>query len=102
MVLNNGHEDCKKLTPEVVNTESGQYLHQFQWTNANKIGAIPDRWNWCEGYSEESEFYNAGAVHYTRGGPWIKDMDCKHIKYKGIHEIFRTDQDRMDRGMFHQ
>jgi len=102
MVFNNAHEDCKKLTPEVINTESGQYLHQFQWTNANKIGAIPDRWNWCEGYSEESEFYNAGAVHYTRGGPWIKDMDCKHIKYKGIHEIFRTDQDRMDRGMFHQ
>jgi hypothetical protein len=102
MVFNNAHEDCKKLTPEVINTESGQYLHQFQWTNANKIGAIPDRWNWCEGYSDEANFYKAGAVHFTRGGPWIKDMDCKHIKYKTIHEIFRIDQERMDRGMFHQ
>jgi predicted metal-binding transcription factor (methanogenesis marker protein 9) len=102
MVFNNAHEDCKKLTPEVINSESGQYLHQFQWTNANKIGAIPDRWNWCEGYSDDAEFYKAGAVHFTRGGPWIKDMDCKHIKYTRIHEIFRIDETRMERGMFHQ
>ena len=33
MIFNNGHEDCKKLTPEVVNTETGKYLHQFEWTD---------------------------------------------------------------------
>ena len=47
MIFNNAHEDCKKLTPEVVNTESGKYLHQFEWTD--KVSMIPERWFITEG-----------------------------------------------------
>ena len=47
MIFNNAHEDCKKLTPEVVNTESGKYLHQFEWTD--KVSMILERWFITEG-----------------------------------------------------
>lgn len=76
MIFNNGHEDCKRLTPEMVNNASGQYLHQFQWTN--QISKIPHAKIATEGYEDKMEVSHH-AVHYTRGGPWIKDMDYSHI-----------------------
>tara|TARA_B100001248_G_scaffold124283_1_gene93245 strand:- start:7274 stop:8788 length:1515 start_codon:yes stop_codon:yes gene_type:complete len=82
MVFNNAHEDCKKLTPEVVNTQTGKYLHQFEWTD--KIDRIPDKYIFTEGMSDENKRFN--AVHYTRGGPWIKDMDCSEIQKLEVYE----------------
>ena len=76
MIFNNNHEDCKKLTPEVVNTASGQYLHQFEWTD--QISEIPGHKICTEGYDEKFEETHH-AIHYTRGGPWIKGMDYSHI-----------------------
>ena len=86
MVFNNAHEDCKKLTPEVVNTASGQYLHQFEWTD--KIDRIPDKYVFTEGMSDENKRYH--AVHYTRGGPWIKDMDCSDISQLELYEKYKN------------
>jgi len=76
MIFNNGHEDCRKLTPEVINTASGQFLHQFEWTN--QISKIPHGKIATEGYDKEL-LETHHAVHFTRGGPWIKGMDCEHI-----------------------
>ena len=76
MIFNNGHEDCKKLTPEVVNTATGKYLHQFEWTD--KISKIPHGKIATEGFETEC-LDSHHAVHYTRGGPWIKGMDCSNI-----------------------
>jgi len=78
MVFNNSHPDCKNLTLESVQKESGQYLHQFEWTSA-PIGEIPYKWNWCEGYSDVAAFHDACGIHWTRGGPWIEGMDCIDI-----------------------
>ena len=86
MVFNNAHEDCKKLTPEVVNTASGQYLHQFEWTD--KIDRIPDKYVFTEGMSDENKRYH--AVHYTRGGPWIKDMDCSDISQLDLYKKYKN------------
>jgi len=86
MVFNNAHEDCKKLTPEVVNTASGQYLHQFEWTD--KIDRIPDKYVFTEGMSDENKRYH--AVHYTRGGPWIKDMDCSDISQLDLYNKYKN------------
>jgi len=83
MIFNNGHEDCKKLTPDVVNNASGQFLHQFEWTN--QISKIPHDKIATEGY-ERTMLNSHHAVHFTRGGPWIKDMDCEHINMLGIYE----------------
>lgn len=81
MLFNCGHPDCANLTPEIVNTKSGQWLHQFYWTD--NIGKIPHTYNWCEGScdycSEATETIDEAKVtHYTRGGPWLEG-DWSHI-----------------------
>jgi hypothetical protein len=69
------HQDCQKLTPEIVNNESGLYLHQFQWTDS--IGELPTEYNWLVGEYP----YNPGAknIHFTLGGPWFQEYkDCDY------------------------
>jgi len=83
MVFNNSHPDCKKLTLESVQRETGKYLHQFEWTTDECIASLPDKWNWCEGYSDVADIHDALGLHWTRGGPWIDDMDCSGIN--GLH-----------------
>jgi hypothetical protein len=75
MVFNNSHEDCKKLTPEVINTASGKYLHQFEWTDM--VSEIPTKYIHNEGYDDIKP--DAFGFHYTRGGPWVKGQDCSDI-----------------------
>lgn len=77
MIFNNGHEDCKKLTPEAVNTWTGKQLHQFEWTD--KISPIPEKYVFTEGYDNPDEKWDYHGIHYTRGGPWVKDMDYSNI-----------------------
>ena len=84
MIFNNAHEDCKKLTPEVINTASGQYLHQFEWTD--KISEIPDWYVFTEGHDTEETNWRPSAYHYTRGGPWIEGMDTSQIEHLNIYE----------------
>ena len=84
MIFNNSHEDCKKLTPEIINTESGKYLHQFEWTDA--ISKIPEEHIITEGYNTLKNYPNASAIHWTRGGPWIKDMNTSEINMLDIYD----------------
>ena len=72
MIFNNAHEDCKKLTPEVVNTESGKYLHQFEWTD--KVSMILERWFITEGTDTLKTKLRSYSIHFTRGG-WIEGMN---------------------------
>lgn len=87
MVFNNAHPDCKKLTPEVINNESGKYLHQFEWTE--NIGKIPDIWAWQEGYSDVEDFKDAYSYHWTRGGYWINNMDVSDIYGLNLHSAYK-------------
>lgn len=68
MLLNTGHPDCFNLTPHVVNTQTGAFLHRFQWCHDEVIGALPEAWNWLEG---TQPLLQPKAVHYTRGVPTI-------------------------------
>ena len=45
MLFNAEHQDCKKLTKEVVSTESPRYLHRMEWTTDENIGSIPIEYN---------------------------------------------------------
>lgn len=91
MVFNNEHPDCKKLTPDVINTASGQYLHQFEWTSEDKIGSIPNKWNWCEGYDDINNIHDSWGLHWTRGGPWVEDMvNYNHIEGLEVYDMYRT------------
>lgn len=71
MVFNISHPDCNTLTPEVVNSSPGSYLHGFEWTNS--IGEIDETWNWLPYHSPTTRYAyeNPKAVHFTEGGPWF-------------------------------
>jgi len=61
-------ERCKALTPEYINTATGQQLHQFQWLD-DEIGSLPIEWNWLvDEYEYRKDVAN---IHYTLGGPWF-------------------------------
>jgi len=52
MVLYNcGHPKNRVLTPETVNSQTGAFLHRFQWLQDDEIGSIPFVWNFLEGHN---------------------------------------------------
>ena len=79
ILFNCGHPANRALTPELANSESGKYLHRFGWLDDDLIGALPETWNWLEGWSEKPGNGTPSAIHYTRGGPWFEDW--KDVDY---------------------
>ena len=73
IVFNCSHPANKKLTIDLVNSESGSYLHQFKWLEDNEIGDLDERWNWLEGWTSKHNSKHPFAIHYTRGGPWFDE-----------------------------
>lgn len=73
MLWNCGHPANRILTPGIVNTQTGRWLHTFQWLENEQIGALPRVWNWISGYTKPS------AVHYSMGGPWFEDW--QNVEY---------------------
>ncbi len=69
MVFNCGHEDCRNLTIESVNTKSAAYLHRMEW--ASEIGALDETFNYLVGYYSWNP--NPVAVHFTDGTPIYTD-----------------------------
>jgi hypothetical protein len=67
------HLHVKALTPEIVNRESGMYLHQLRFLWDACIGDLPIAYNYLEGWHTREDCSNPQAVHFTRGGPWFKD-----------------------------
>ena len=108
MMFNCGHIENKKLTPNVVNTQTGRWLHGFGWLPDKEadIGKIPEEWNWLDGHSPVE--LEAKNVHFTTGGPWFNawnprgDIEGKYavewcndadwLKMKGI---IKFDKDYM-------
>jgi lipopolysaccharide biosynthesis glycosyltransferase len=73
MLFNCDHPAVRKLTPELVNSQTGAFLHRLQWLEDDEIGALPEEWNWLEGWSKRPASGTPKAVHFTRGGPWFKE-----------------------------
>lgn len=75
MLFNN--EFCKQLTPEVVNKESGMFLHQFEW--ADRVGELPLSYNHLVGEYKPNP--TAKIVHFTLGTPcFAKYRNCEFAK----------------------
>lgn len=69
MLFNNAK--CQKLTPEVVNNESGLYLHQFKWLEDSEIGELTPEWNFLvDEYESDGVPAN---IHWTLGGPYFNE-----------------------------
>lgn len=73
MLFNCAHPSVRRLDARCVNEMSGAYLHRMQWAADHEIGALPETWNWLEGWSEAEPGAVPKAVHFTRGGPWFAD-----------------------------
>ena len=77
MLFNCSHHHTRRLTPEYVNTASGLELHQFKWTEEERVGEIPKEWNWLVG--EYGVNPDAKIVHYTIGTPCFYEYeDCDY------------------------
>ena len=73
MLINCEHPSVQALTPDVVNRQTGLYLHRFQWLDNKHIGELPMTYNYLEGWHTKQDCEDPIAVHFTRGGPWFKD-----------------------------
>lgn len=73
MLINCEHPSVQALTPDVVNRQTGLYLHRFQWLDNKHIGSLPMTYNYLEGWHTKQDCEDPIAVHFTRGGPWFKD-----------------------------
>lgn len=71
------HKLNRELTPELVSTKSGSWLHQFGWLPDEAIGDLPDNLNWIDGSSRGMDF--PAVIHYTNGGPWF--TNCQDVAY---------------------
>jgi lipopolysaccharide biosynthesis glycosyltransferase len=91
MLFNCDHPSVKTLTPEVINSQTGAYLHRMQWAADDEIGALPERWNWLEGWNEKPATGTPAAVHFTNGGPWFKDW--QNVDYG---DLWRAEASKVD------
>ena len=80
MILwNCAHPANRAVTPELVNKETGQYLHRFSWLKDEEIGSVDHSWNWLVGWYKETKDGEPKVLHYTEGGPWFKEYrDCEY------------------------
>jgi len=90
MLFNCEHEANIPLTKELANTESGQYLHRFQWLSDDLIGDIPIEWNWLVGWYKEGLNGHPKALHYTEGGPWHKGYE--NCEYSELWNAYSTNE----------
>lgn len=84
MVFNNFMQPCRRLVPDVVNHATGAYLHQFDWTQENRIGELPKEWNHLVG--EYAPNPDAKLVHYTLGTPCFKGYDNQEFANEWFQE----------------
>jgi lipopolysaccharide biosynthesis glycosyltransferase len=80
MILwNCAHPANRAVTPELVNKETGQYLHRFSWLKDEEIGSVDHSWNWLVGWYKAPKDGEPKVLHYTEGGPWFKEYrDCEY------------------------
>jgi lipopolysaccharide biosynthesis glycosyltransferase len=65
ILWNCAHPSNRQITPDIVNTQTGQHLHRFQWLDDKEIGALKPEWNWLVGWYQEPKDGTPKALHYT-------------------------------------
>jgi len=90
IMWNCAHPSNKVLTPEYCNTAEPKELHRFLHLKDNEIGSIDLRWNWLVDEYEYKE--DAGALHYTNGGPWCDIKTKQDLQYYQMRAILGIDK----------
>ena len=86
ILFNCSHPSNKRLDVDLVNSETGSFLHQFKWLKDSEIGSLDERWNWLEGWTSKHNNKKPFAVHYTRGGPWFEEWQDVEFANEWIEE----------------
>ena len=86
ILFNCSHPSNKKLSVDLVNSETGSFLHQFKWLKDSEIGSLDERWNWLEGWTSKHNNKKPFAVHFTRGGPWFEEWQDVEFANEWIKE----------------
>ena len=86
ILFNCSHPKNKTLSVDLVNKETGAFLHQFKWLEDDEIGSLDERWNWLEGWTSGHNNQSPYAVHYTRGGPWFDEWQDVEFAKEWINE----------------
>ena len=87
MILNCESHHAHKLTPELVATAPGAYLHQFDWAEEDRIGILPPEWN-C--LVQHHPIDHAKILHFTNGLPDI------HPSNTGADKLWYEERTRMN------
>jgi lipopolysaccharide biosynthesis glycosyltransferase len=87
ILWNCSHPSNRNITPDIVNNQTGKFLHRFEWLDDTEIGSIPVTWNWLVNWYQEPEDGHPHALHFTEGGPWFDRWsesvyDSQWIKYR--------------------
>ena len=84
IIWNCSHPKNKILTPSLINSKDGAFLHRFKWLNDVDIGSLPKSWNWLAIEYPEKE--NLNLIHYTLGTPCFKKYSNSSLsKYWKIY-----------------
>ena len=78
--------DEQEIAPDDVNEAPAGDLHEFKW--AENVGSLPATWNNMVGYYD---IYQPNAVHFTDGGPWLKDSRINHMQTNGEQYLKKQD-----------
>jgi lipopolysaccharide biosynthesis glycosyltransferase len=92
ILFNCGHIANRGLDPATVNSQTGQFLHRFQWLNDKLIGNLNHEYNWLVNHYKQPINGIPKAIHYTEGGPWFDNY--KHCEYGYHWERERADMER--------
>ena len=83
--------NCSKLklwSKQVVETQTGAYLHRFQDIPDEQIGDLPRTWNTLDWMDVKTKL-----IHYTNGGPWFEQY--RNHPHAGIWYRYRDEMKGM-------
>ena len=80
ILWNCGHPENRCLTPDLVSSKDGSFLHRFKWLADSLIGELDKEWNWLA--IEYDDYPSAKLIHYTLGTPCFRDFrDCSSSEH---------------------
>ena len=99
MLFNCTHPSCRRLRPNDIEEQTGEWLHQFKWVdgeNDYQVGVLPQVYNFLIGYySHPPTQDDLKAIHFTDGGPWLAsyrnvpfaDTWSSYLSWEEFHSI---------------
>jgi cytidyltransferase-like protein len=105
MILwNCAHPANRGITPDLVNSATGQHLHRFMWLPDELIGEINLEWNWLVNWYKEPKDGTPKAIHYTEGGPWFNNYrtcEYSNVWMDEYNEIVKEQETDMEAYIIH-